>query len=348
MSTQKLSPELNEMEILKGEIEQELDQTCRSLDELNLMLEQSQLEVTKLARRNAAAIAQLQQVQGRTREQSPEELRVAYDNALETQQRLFIMRGQVEKLQSDKGHLDRYAMILEKVNGVIDRRSAAASLQAERMDTAETVEMMVKAQEAERQRLSRQMHDGPVQALSNFILQSEIAMRLFDIDQNKAREELVNLKTSATSTFQKIRDFIFELRPMMLDDLGLKPTIQRYIESYKNTPGLDVQLSITGGERRLENYREIMIFRAIQELMNNAIRHSQATQIGVQLDLGETNIKVVVEDNGKGFDTGILENRVNMGIKLIKERVELLGGSLEVDSLIGQGTRVSFLVPAAS
>jgi two-component system sensor histidine kinase DegS len=73
----------------------------------------------------------------------------------------------------------------------------------------ETVEMIIQAQEAERQRLSRQMHDGPAQALSNFILQTEIAMRLFTIDQGKAKEELSNLKLSATSAFQKVRDFIF-------------------------------------------------------------------------------------------------------------------------------------------
>ena len=82
---------------------------------------------------------------------------------------------------------------------------------------------VVEAQEAERQRLSRQIHDGPAQALSNFILQTEIAMRLFDIDTERARAELQSLKTSATSTFQKVRDFIFDLRPMMLDDLGLVP-----------------------------------------------------------------------------------------------------------------------------
>jgi two-component system sensor histidine kinase DegS len=148
------------------------------------------------------------------------------------------------------------------------------------------IEMIVNAQEAERQRLSRQMHDGPAQALSNFILQTEIAMRLLDADPARAKEELGNLKIAAMNTFQKVRNFIFELRPMMLDDLGLVPTIRKYVDAFKEQTGLDVSLNVTGTERRLEPYIEVMLFRAIQELLGNAARHSQATMIKVQLDMG--------------------------------------------------------------
>jgi two-component system sensor histidine kinase DegS len=192
------------------------------------------------------------------------------------------------------------------------------------------------------------MHDGPAQALSNFILQTEIAMRLFDLDQVKAKAELASMKASAMGTFQKVRDFIFELRPMMLDDLGLVPTLKRYVEACKEQSGQEVHLMITGSERRLETYQEVMIFRAIQELMNNAARHSQATLTKVHLDLGEATVKVSVEDNGKGFDLETLKERGNMGIKVIRERAEMLGGYLEVNSLLGQGTRVLFQIPAAA
>ena len=103
--------------------------------------------------------------------------------------------------------------------------------------------MLVNVQEAERQRLSRQMHDGPAQALSNFILQTEIAMRLLDVDPVQARSELGNLKVAAMSTFQKVRNFIFELRPMMLDDLGLAPTIRRYADMFKEQAGVEVSVT---------------------------------------------------------------------------------------------------------
>jgi two-component system sensor histidine kinase DegS len=317
------------------------------MSEIDLMLEQSQLEVNKLTQRNASISAHLQQVQGQFESLPRADIRMAYDSALDSQQRLFVMRGQLEKLQSDQAHLERHILILEKVMQAMEggspdtgRRSAS--------DTVETVEMMVQAQEAERQRLARQMHDGPAQALSNFILQTEIAMRLFDLDTEKARDELNNLKMSATKTFQKVRDFIFDLRPMMLDDLGLMPTLKRYIEAYKDQPSMDVRLSITGTERRLESYLEVMVFRAIQELLTNAIRHSQATQVKVQVDMAENNVRVTVDDNGKGFDVETLDEKSNLGLKVIRDRVEMLGGYMEVDSVSGQGTRVTFQLPAAS
>jgi two-component system sensor histidine kinase DegS len=339
--------EANAWDVLKEEVLQELDQSRRELKEIALMLEQSQLEVNKLAQRNASITAHLQQVQGQFDSIPRADIRMAYDSALDAQQRLFVMRGQVEKLQSDQTHLDRYITVIERVLKTLEGDTFVAPRERSSAATVETVEMMIQAQEAERQRLSRQMHDGPAQALSNFILQTEIAMRLFDLDQAKAREELSNLKLSATSTFQKVRDFIFDLRPMMLDDLGLVPTLKRYVDVFKEQPGLDIRLSVTGMERRQGPYLEVVIFRAIQELLGNAIRHSQASQIVVQVDMGDTNLKVSVDDNGKGFDVEILEERGNMGIKVIKERVEMLGGYFEVNSIIGQGTHITFQLPAS-
>jgi len=205
--------------------------------------------------------------------------------------------------------------------------------------------MLINAQEMERKRLSRQMHDGPAQAMSNFILQTEIAMRLFDVDQNRAKDELTNLKNSAMMTFQKVRNFIFELAPMMLDDLGLVPTVKRFVESYKEQTGLDVDLVITGSELRLASYLEVMIFRSMQELLNNAARHSQASKVKVTLNIDNDTIRVSVDDNGKGFPAEEIESDANWGIKLTRERVEMLGGRTEIDSVPGQGTRITFEMP---
>jgi two-component system sensor histidine kinase DegS len=340
--------EVNPWDTLRSNVEQELEQSRKELKEIGLMLEQSQLEVSKLAQRNASISAHLQQVQSQFDSMPRIDIRMAYDSALDAQQRLFVMRGQLEKLQSDQNHLGRYTAVLERVLGMFSGDVAGDTRPRVSSSTVETVEMMVRAQEAERQRLSRQMHDGPAQALSNFILQTEIAMRLFDLDQTKAREELSNLKSSATSTFTKVRDFIFELRPMMLDDLGLLPTLKRYIEAFKDQTKVDTRLASTGIERRLESYIEVMIFRAIQELLNNAVRHSQASMIKVQVDMSDTHVKVIVDDNGKGFDVGLVDERGNMGMKLIRERAEMLGGYMEVDSVIGQGSRITFQLPATA
>ena len=327
-------------------LQTELEETQRALREITLMIEQSQGELSKLSQRNAAITTHLQQVQNQLDRMPPQEIRNAYDSALDAQQRLFVMRGQLEKLQSEKSHLERFKATLEQARGSLTSGSASASGGAK--SALASVEMLVNAQETERQRLSRQMHDGPAQALSNFILQTEIAMRLMDVDAGQARDELNNLKTSAMGTFQKVRNFIFELRPMMLDDLGLVPTVRRYGEAFKEQTGLDISIMITGNERRLEPYLEVMIFRAIQELLGNAARHSQASLVKIMLDLGEDRVRVSVDDNGKGFDPESVQQGSSLGLKLIRERAEMLGGNFEVDSTLGTGARILFAVPARS
>jgi two-component system sensor histidine kinase DegS len=331
------------------DLEKELEETTRSLREVTLMIEQSQGEMSKLSQRNTAITTHLQQVQGQVNSMPPQEIRSAYDSALDAQQRLLVMRGQLEKLQAEKNHLERFKTVLEKVSASPAGGGASnASTAGGAKGTMASVEMLVNAQETERQRLSRQMHDGPVQALSNFILQTEIAMRLFDVDAAQAKDELNNLKSSAMGTFQKVRNFIFELRPMMLDDLGLVPTVRRYADAFKEQTSLDVSVTVTGNERRLEPYLEVMMFRALQELLGNTARHSQASQVKVMLDMGEDRVRISVDDNGRGFDPDVVQQGNSLGLKLIRERAEMLGGTFEVDSAIGRGTRVVFAVPARS
>lgn len=329
------------------DLQKELEETTRALREITLMMEQSQGELSKLSQRNTAITTHLQQVQGQMDGMPPQEIRNAYDSALDAQQRLLVMRGQLEKLQAEKNHLERIQTLLKRANSPVASVGSTGPSGGSK-GTMASVEMLVNAQETERQRLSRQMHDGPAQALSNFILQTEIAMRLFDIDAGQAKDELNSLKSSAMSTFQKVRNFIFELRPMMLDDLGLVPTVRRYSDAFKEQTSLEVNLSITGNERRLEPYLEVMLFRAIQELLGNAMRHSQATQVKVVLDMGEERIRVSVEDNGKGFDPDTVQEGNSLGLRLIRERAEMLGGSFEMDSAVGKGARISFAVPARS
>jgi two-component system sensor histidine kinase DegS len=324
----------------------ELDETQRALREITLMIDQSQGELSKLTQRNTAITSHLQQVQKQGG--AVEEIKMAYDSALDAQQRLFVMRGQLEKLQNDKSHLQKYKTVLEKLVFSGGSEGTGASGAGASKDQMTGIEMIVNAQEAERQRLSRQMHDGPAQALSNFILQTEIAMRLLDVDPSQAKDELANLKTSAMGTFQKVRNFIFELRPMMLDDLGLVPTLRKYSDAFKEQTGMDVSVTVTGAERRLESYLEVMIFRAVQELLGNAARHSQATVVKVHLDLGNDFLRVSVDDNGKGFDPETLKDSGNLGLKLIRERSEMLGGKFEIDSAVGSGARISFTVQAKS
>ncbi len=329
----------------KSELLSEIERSRNKLDEISNMIEQSQIELNKLVERNASISGHLQHVKSQIDVIPRPDIRTAYNAAMDAQQRLMVMRGQLEKLQCERDQIQQYMKFLEKTNQNFYRDGENNNRKSSQSGK-DVLEMVISSQEAVRQRLSRQMHDGPAQALSNFIVQAEIAGRLFEIDAGRARDELSNLKAAALSTFQKVRIFIFELRPMMLDDLGLFPTIKRYVDNFKEEISHDVTLSIKGQERRLEPYLEVMIFRALQELLGNAARHNnEKVDIDVKILIEDNWIKVSVSDTGKGFDPSKLDKSEGLGLKLIKERVELLGGNMDFESAIGQGTKITFKVP---
>jgi two-component system sensor histidine kinase DegS len=335
----------SEWENVQEEIADQLSQAKKEYQEIVMLYEQSELEVDKLTQRNATTTATLQRVQSQFERLPREEIRSAYDAALDAQQRLFVVRGQVEKLRSEKDHFQRRIELLEMIKNLMSDEPVSLEPPKKEADANEMLEMLIQAQEAERLRLSRQMHDGPAQALSNLILETEIAMRLFDVNKEEAYQELSELRDSASKTFQQVRDYVFELRPMMLDDLGLVPTIKKYTSAIQDLTGSSIRFGTTGPERRMESYLEVLIFRAIQELIRNSLTHSQANQVDVQIDVGDSDVLVKVEDDGKGFDVGDLDEVQGMGLKVIKERVEMAQGNLEINSQIGDGTKITFKVP---
>jgi len=312
----------NTTEQLKESLEQKIQQAEQKLGSVSKKIKQSQVEVDKLAQRQVANSTKIRNIKENTDELNPIAVRDAYEEALDAQQRLFVMRGQMEKFKNEQVHLQDYILQMQDISGFLTRTPLLEGGEIE-LNAAEVIESVIQAQEAERHRLSSKMHDGPAQALSNFILQAEIAQKLFEID------------------------LIFELRPMMLDDLGLIPTLRHYIEVFKEQNEMEIIFSASGTERRLDGYLEIMLFRAVQELLSNAARHSKASTIRIHIDTSEDKIVVDVEDDGKGFNVEqAMEN--SMGIKVIKDRVEILKGNFNVDTAVGQGTRIGFNIPAGS
>jgi len=334
-------------ETIESRLHNELEQYKKALKETTMMVDQSQSELTKLSQRNTVVAGHLQQVQMHFDSLPKEEIRVAYTDAMDSQFRLLVMKGQLEKLRSDKSNLEIITSTLENSLRILGDMSSQTAKGA--VTQAETLENLVKAQESVRQRLSRQMHDGPAQALANFIVQTEIAARLFELDPNKAREELNNIKETALSTFQKVRAYIFELRPMMLDDLGLFETMQRYKDAFKEQTGIDVEFSKKGKEARFEPYIDVMIFRAVQEIMGNSYRYNLDSTgkitINVSFITDDETIRVAVRDNGKGFNPETALAGDGLGLRIIRERVEMLGGTMEIESAVGQGCQVSFQIP---
>jgi two-component system sensor histidine kinase DegS len=339
---------------LGDEARGELEQAQKELKEIDLLLQQTSAEVDRLAQRNAQAAGSLKQLEASLDTVPRTELQAAYTAALDAQKRLFMMRGQLEKLQSDQHNIGRYVNYLRRVTDSLlvatDKPSSISVSDGPESDAGSqsSIVRIIEAQEQERQRLVRQLHDGPAQSLTNLILQAEICERVYDSDAGRARHELGELKTAVTTTFQKVRDYMFDLRPMMLDDLGLIPTLRRYVDHYNEKSSVPATLTVTGAERRFASYKEVVIFRAIQELLTNVRTHSHATRSQVFLDVSEDLVQATVEDNGSGFNMAEVFGAVpqkGIGLSTLRERVAMMGGELRIDSAVGRGTKVSLQMP---
>ena len=255
------------------------------------------------------------------------------------------MRGQLEKLQSNQRNMTRYLDLLRSVREFADHAEYEPQATEEGEPAQPLVVRIIEAQERERQQLSRQMHDGPAQSLTNLILQAEICERLFETDPDRARAELASLKNAVAGTFQTVKGFILNLRPMMLDDLGVVPTLRRYVDSFSDNSGVPTHLMVTGKERRVASHKEVTVFRLVQKLLNNAVDYSQASSVQINLDMGDDIVRVSVEDNGNGFELTDALNSPDadqLGLATMRERVEMLGGQIHFDSGIGRGTKISF------
>jgi len=330
---------------------EEYKRTQRELKEIDLLIQQTSDEVERMAQRNTQATNQLRQVESSIDTVPREDLQKAYTTVLDTQQRLFTMRGQLEKLQSDQRNMARYLDVLRSVLEHADLPQREEAEESEKEQEAQaSVVRIIEAQERERHRLSRQMHDGPAQSLTNLILQAEICERLMDSDPDRARAELTNLKNSVAGTFQKVKGFILNLRPMMLDDLGLVPTLRRYLDSFSENSDVLTDLTVVGKERRFASHNEVTTFRVIQELLNNAKEVSHANSARIRLDMRGERLQVMFEDDGDGLEiTDALASRdaEMLGLATMRERIEMLGGEIHFDSELGRGTKVTFDLPAA-
>ncbi len=335
----------------------EYEQIQNELREIDILVRQSTTEVEKLAQRNAQLTNKLRTMEANIDTVPRQDIKEIYNAAQEAQMRLFMMRGQVEQLQSRQENLKRYAESLRRILDVADALIPAVDSSdagKTRSDDGESssIVKIISAQENERQSLANSLHDGPAQSLTNLILQAEICERLFDSDPLRARSELTELKGAVTATFQKVREFIFDLRPMMLDDLGVGPTLKKAVDDFEQKSGIACNITISGKDFRLPLHAEVTIFRVTQNLLKNVRQHAQATHVQISFNVDNDKATVVVEDDGVGFDVAealaAARQRKTLGLATIREQVEMLGGELVLDSTLGNGTRVEFWIPVES
>ncbi|SDF01972.1 sensor histidine kinase [Sporolituus thermophilus] len=317
-------------------------------------------KVDELERRERRARLRLMEVSRNFTIYSEADVKAAYDEASQLQVELAVAREQEAALRRQRDELElrlrNLKNTVERAESLVAQVGAALGFLGSQMENVLTHlgtlqqrqafgVKIIKAQEEERRRVAREIHDGPAQAMANVVFRAEVCERLIDTDIARAKAELRELREQVRLCLKETRKIIFDLRPMTLDDLGLVPTLRRVLDTLKERTGLIAELKVLGEEKRLDSHIEIGVFRVIQEALTNVEKHAKATAVWVRIDFRPGVVSVVVEDDGRGFDG--LENvgSESFGLMGMRERVSILGGELKIASEKGKGTKVFLKVP---
>jgi two-component system sensor histidine kinase DegS len=200
---------------------------------------------------------------------------------------------------------------------------------------------IIQAQEAERQRLAEEVHDGPAQVLTNAIFQVEYLDRVIDDSPDTARDELAFLRTMLREGLDEVRSFIAALRPPSVE-FGLAQAITTACSEFAAKHGISVDVSLPGIDAQVPATAKAPILRVVQEALQNVRKHAAATSVRVGLEADH----LVIADNGRGFDVMRLASATrNFGLQFMRERAELMGSSLQIESRQGEGTRILLRLP---
>jgi len=208
---------------------------------------------------------------------------------------------------------------------------------------------LIGAQEEERRRIAREIHDEPTQALSGVVMQLDTVERRLPGDMTAERQEMIQARQAVREAMEALHRITVELRPQALDDLGFLPAIRWFAEQRLQEKGILVEVQVQGTPHPLDPHLETAVFRVMQEAVTNIYKHSQARRATIRLEFDNSAIRGMVEDDGIGFQVAAV-NRISpesrgLGLLGMEERVSLLGGKFAIISSPGRGTRVSFDIP---
>lgn len=343
--------EFNRISLAVAELKHEISTTIEQVEQLEREFRSLRLRLAEASRNFSSSGEQTRRIIY----QKADHLREALAAAREREKNL-----QKQRMQQEQA-LVHIARLVEKAENSVSQMDVALEFLKGNLEgiyeQLEGIQVryqlgqrIIKMQEDERKRVAREIHDGPAQDLANIVLKAEICERLFAAERNdELLVELQDLKSAVKRGLNEIRKIIHNLRPMVLDDLGLIPAVKRLVEETQEQSDIEINLTIIGRESRLDSAVEIALFRVIQEAVNNSRKHAHATKINVKMEFLPEQINAVIEDNGIGFNMDSLNKKLasgnHFGLYGMRERIQLLAGKFSIRSSTGAGTRISIMIP---
>ena len=357
------------MENSKGQIFEIYENTKNDVESARVMLKELKEETAKLQDEVDVLVhceqqekQRLVKVSSNFANYSEDKIRASYEAVKDVQVRLalvkekeFQSRRQRDRLEIRLRGMEQTLLMAErlatKLGPVVGYLTSQISNVVAQMDIASKNKFLgvqiIKAQEDERLRVSREIHDGPAQEMANLIYQASICERLVDTRPEEAKAGLQELRRQIRTCLADVRQIIFDMRPMSLDDLGLVPALRQLVSKLEERKVLKTDFQVNGKERALEKHVEVTLFRIIQEGLNNIHRHAGVSEGRLRLLFSPNDLSILISDEGRGFDMEETEEmrksgtgNGHFGILGMEERAKLIGASLNVISNPGEGTKI--------
>ncbi len=340
----------------------EVESSRKTLDEVRRQTKEVIDEVDTLA---AEEQSQKQKLVHVSANYSEEQIRTAYEAVKEVQMRLGAARDRERQLRTLRNHLEAQMLHLQttlqgaerlamRISSMLNFLSSSLSDVVSQMEAASKNKFLsaaiIRAQEEERLRVSREIHDGPAQGIANVMLEASICERLLDVDKEEARLSLQTLRRHLKECLSDVRQIIFDLRPMALDDLGLVAAVAQLVHQMHDRGLLTVTMTMEGLEVPLEAHVKAALFRIVQEALNNVVHHADVKRATLRVLYTDVAASFLIEDKGVGFDAEAVmdpskSGEDHFGVLGMKERAMIIGAQFVVSSKPGQGTRVHVRFP---
>ena len=340
-----------EVETSKANLEEVRRQTLEVIEEVDELTKEEQKEKQKLVYVSS--------------HYSEDQIHAAYEAVKDVQVRLGIAREREQQLRQLRNRLETQLTHFQKtlqgaerlamrISSMLNFLSSSLSDVVAQMEAASKNKFLsaaiIRAQEEERLRVSREIHDGPAQDIANVLFETSICERLMDVDRDEAKESLQTLRRHLKSCLTDIRQVIFNLRPMALDDLGLVAAVAQFVHQLHERGLVSVSMTVEGIEAPLDAHVKAALFRIIQESLSNIAHHAEAKNASLRMLYTDAAVSILIEDNGKGFDAeSAIEHDASgeghFGLLGMRERATIIGAQFVVTSKPGQGTRVHVRFP---
>lgn len=280
-----------------------------------------------------------------------------YEEGEEKRDLLYTAEQLNEELPKLNNKLEQYKYRKEQIQFIRDT-FLTVSDQANDADTAASTEVLDKehglhileSHEHDRNRIARDLHDSSVQSLTALVHKTELCIRLMDMDTIRVKLELQTMIETIKTIINGMREIIFNLRPMSIDNLGLLVAIDSYCMQLKKNYDIEVEFQNQTEEPNLSSISKITLYRILQEACYNVVKHACASKIEITLSCIEDGLRLTVRDNGCGFDVMKLQepsdkSPYGFGVSMMRERTALLGGTFRLESNVDEGTMVFVEIP---